>query len=150
MYKHRFLRLTLGVALLGVPITSLGQSSDLADAITRVLSWLDRGYQLVPETGQWGLAYGLFEEGERKVLRFDAIAGHSYRIAGAGDEDATDLDICVYDSDGDEVDCDASTDNIPVVEFTARRSGTFRAVMRLYKSDLGIAFAGMAVLRKTD
>jgi hypothetical protein len=30
-------------------------AQDVVEAITDVLEWLDEGYELIPESGQWGL-----------------------------------------------------------------------------------------------
>ena len=124
------------------------QAQDLADAILDVLEWLDEGYQLVPESGQWGLVFGWFAEGEEKEITFTVSKGETYMIAGGGDEGSEDLDICVYDEDDTEVACDVLTDNIPIVEFTAESGGTYRAVLNAYALTEGTSYAGMALLRR--
>lgn len=149
MRNHTFFLLA-AVLLLASPLPAQDPPPDLIEAVSKVLRFVGPEYRLSPEDGQWGLAFGIFGEHERKELRFRASAGYTYVIAGTGDEDAEDLDICVYDPLGDEVQCDQSRDKVPIVEFRARRSGEHRAVLRLYRSQLGFAFAGMAVLRKAD
>ncbi len=134
------------LACVAVPTDASAQN--VSDAINDVLEWLDQGYQLIPEQGQWGLVFGWFVESEEKELRFNVTAGQSYMLAGGGDENSEDLDICVYDQFGDEIECDVLTDNFPLVSFTAASTGTFRAVLTAYSLRGSTSYAGMAVLRK--
>jgi hypothetical protein len=123
-------------------------AQSISDAIDDVLEWLDEGYELIPEHGQWGLVFGWFSESEEKELRFNVTSGETYMIAGGGDANAEDLDICVYDQYGDEIECDVLEDNFPLVTFTAAATGTFRAVLTAYALSGGTSYAGMAVLRE--
>ena len=134
------------VAFAAAPAPAAGQS--ISDAIAEVLDWLDEGYDLIPEHGQWGLVFGWFSESEEKELRFNVTSGETYMIAGGGDASSQDLDICVYDQYGDEIECDVLTDNYPLVTFTASASGTFRAVLTAYSLSGSTSYAGMAVLRE--
>ena len=58
-------------------------------------------------------------------------AGTSYSLIGVCDNDCSDLDMRVYDSNGRLVGEDVLTDDTPVVNVTPRRSGTYtvRAIM---------------------
>jgi hypothetical protein len=58
-------------------------------------------------------------------------AGTSYSLIGVCDNDCSDLDMRVYDSNGRMVGEDVLTDDTPVVNVTPRRSGTYtvRAIM---------------------
>jgi len=123
-------------------------AQSISDAIDDVLDWLDEGYELVPEQGQWGLVFGWFAESEEKELRFTVTSGESYMIAGGGDANSEDLDICVYDQHGEELECDVLTDNYPLVSFTAAATGTYRAVLTAYALNGSTSYAGMAVLRE--
>lgn len=142
------LRTTLTGLALAALFPSTASAQDLGGAIQDVLEWLDEGYQLVPESGQWGLVFGWFAEGEDKEITFAVSKGETYMLAGGGDDSSEDLDICVYDAQGDEVDCDVLTDNFPLVEFTAETSGTYRAVLNAYSLSGSTSYAGMALLRK--
>lgn len=123
---------------------------DLQNAINDVLGWIrvyDKDYEAIPEMGQWGLMFGWFAEGEEKELTFEVTAGKSYVIAGGGDNNSKDLDICVYDPRGAQVDCDEETDDVPLVLFDAKQSGRYRAVLKAYSLS-ETSFAGIVVLRK--
>lgn len=141
------LLLAIGLtAFAAAPAPTSAQS--ISDAIDEVLDWLDEGYDLIPEHGQWGLLFGWFSESEEKEIRFNVTSGETYMIAGGGDANSEDLDICVYDQYNDEVECDVLTDNYPLVSFTAERSGTYRAVLTAYSLSGSTSYAGMAVLRE--
>ena len=101
-----------------------------------------------PEPGQWGVLAGRFVAGEGGEILFNVTVGTTYLIAGKGDANAADLDICVYDQDGAEVDCDELPDSVPVVEFTARSLGAHRAVLTAYDvGGDGTTYAGMTIFR---
>jgi len=134
------------LAFAAVPAPTSAQS--ISDAIDEVLDWLDEGYDLIPEHGQWGLLFGWFSESEEKEIRFNVTSGETYMIAGGGDANSEDLDICVYDQYGEEVECDVLTDNYPLVSFTAQSGGTYRAVLTAYSLSGSTSYAGMAVLRE--
>lgn len=147
-FSTRAVMLVCALALCFLFTPSQTEAQDLEAAIVDVLDWLDEGYELIPEMGQWGLVFGWFAEGEDKEIRFTASAGESYMLAGGGDANSEDLDICVYDQYGDEVECDTLTDNYPIVEFTAESSGTYRAVLSAFSLSGSTSYAGMAILRR--
>ena len=63
----------------------------------------------------------------------------------------TDVDICVYDPEGDQVECDAMEDNFPIVGFIAEAEGVYRAVLTAASVEGGgTSFAGMVVFRVLD
>ena len=148
---HHLLRvvpsLTVGVLMVVRPPVLEAQDQSIVEAVVEVLEWLDDDYTLVPEFGQWGMAFGWFSEGEEKEMEFTVSAGDRYLIAGGGDADADDIDICVYDDYGFEVECDVGTDSFPVVSFRASSSGTYRAVLTAYSLNGRTAYAGMALLK---
>jgi hypothetical protein len=137
-------------ASLVLPARAHAQLS-LKAAVDDVLGWVSlkaEEYEAIPEMGQWGMTFGWFAEGEEKELEFTATQGKSYFIAGGGDENAEDLDICVYDAKGGKVECDTATDDVPLVTFTASQNGTYRATLKAYAIDGSTSFAGMVLLRK--
>jgi hypothetical protein len=69
-------------------------------------------------------------------------------LAGGGDDNSEDLDICVYDQYGNEIECDTLVDNFPLVSFTAASSGTYRAVLTAYSLSGSTSYAGMAIMRE--
>lgn len=62
---------------------------------------------------------------------FQFVAGRSYTILGVCDNDCSDLDITLYDPNGNQVAEDILTDDKPVASITARRSGRYRATVAM-------------------
>ncbi|WP_371398731.1 hypothetical protein AB6B39_07000 [Algimonas porphyrae] len=64
------------------------------------------------------------------VLSLDK--GMDYIIVGACDSDCGDIDFRLYDDDGDLIEDDVSDDDVPVVEFSSRRSGEYYLEIEMF------------------
>jgi hypothetical protein len=76
--------------------------------------------------------------------------GNDYFIIAIGDEERiADVDLCVYDSDGDKVKCDADDKNIAIVDFTSKIEQKYKFVVSAYKmnEDYTDGFFGLIVAR---
>ena len=94
-----------------------------------------------------------FAKGDSREIAIPAEAGQDYRVIGATESGwtGTDIDICIYGPGGNPVDCDTLEDDYPIVFFTAKTAGTYRAVLTAVSVEGGgTAFAGMVVLREFD
>jgi hypothetical protein len=60
------------------------------------------------------------------------------------DNDCSDLDITMYDPQGNEVAQDVLTDDKPVASHTARRSGRYRATISMASCSTGACFYAVA------
>jgi len=91
-----------------------------------------RGMQLTHEP-----YIGSLPDGETSLHRLRLEGGHSYALIGVCDNDCSDLDMRVYDRDGDEVGSDTQADDTPVVTVTPRRTATYtvRAIMATCSSE---------------
>ncbi len=80
----------------------------------------DNGYELTHEihTGSLG-------NGGSETITLTLDIGTSYSIIGACDEDCDDLDLVLYDPQGDQVDEDTLVDDFPIVEVTVPRTGQY-------------------------
>ena len=143
-------KLLLAVILLFI-ITSSAAAQDpqesLQAAVFDVMDWLDEGWELVPEMGEWGLVFGWFANDDKKSLSFAVAEGVTYIVAGGGSANATDLDICVYGARHEEIDCDTLRDKYPIVRFRAESSGMYQAVLHAYQIEGPSTYAGMVLLR---
>lgn len=61
------------------------------------------------------------EEGGRSEYEYTLTRGATYRFFGVCDEDCDDLDLVVYDAQGNRVASDFGSDDRPVVNFTVPR-----------------------------
>ena len=75
---------------------------------------------------------GSLREGQTRTFTLRLTGGSRYVIGGVCDEDCSDLDLMFYDSRGNLLDEDNSTDDEPVVGVTAPRTGTYRVRVRMY------------------
>jgi hypothetical protein len=71
--------------------------------------------------------------------------GRSYKLIGVCDNDCTDLDITLYDSDGDVVDRDLLDDDKPVVSVSGKSSGRYRMNVSMAKCSTGSCYYSVAV-----
>ena len=62
---------------------------------------------------------GTLGEGEDEEFEMELEAGESYIFVGVCDENCSDLDIAVYDENGDEIDSDVEMDDTPMVAIEA-------------------------------
>ncbi len=70
--------------------------------------------------------------GESYTYQNYFYAGSSYFILAVGCNDATDIDIILYDENGKQVDKDATTDRWGLVKVTPRWSGKFYVKVVMY------------------
>ncbi len=95
---------------------------------------VDDGYRM-----QKGLtlAGGWLDKGENwtKMLSLELSGGRSYRIVGAGDFDAKNVDMRITDRDGKELVADKGVQKTPVVNFTPPVGAQYRVEMRVFASN---------------
>ena len=97
--------------------------------------------------GTWSVVIAKFTKGDSRAIEIPAKVGERYHVIGSSESYETDVDICAYDPEGDQLMCDTEEDNFPVVTFSARTEGVYRAVMTAASVEGGKSFAGMVVLR---
>ena len=136
----------LGAALLA-PTTGNAQSrwerqvKDQVKRAGRVLE--DRGFELThdPYTGS-------LSNHESESLTLNLRSGNDYAILGVCDEDCTDIDLRLFDEDGDEIDSDVETDDNPVVQVSPRNSGKYRIKVIMATCSTSPCFYGVGVFGK--
>lgn len=71
--------------------------------------------------------------------------GRSYKLIGVCDNDCSDLDITLYDNDGDIVDRDLLDDDKPVVSVSGKSGGRYRMNVSMAACSTGTCFYSVAV-----
>lgn len=111
----------------------------------------DEGAQLLSNMSvQWTLlegqgytvSHGLvdrLEQGEVYEEYRTLYANNDYKIVGLGGPGVKDFDMYVYDSDGDIVEKDADTTNVPIISFHVSETGRYRIKSKVYKVTAGTA-----------
>ncbi len=75
-------------------------------------------------------------------------SSEDYVFIGAGDDDVEDLDIYVYDEDGDVVAKDIEDDEYPLVNFSPSYSGVYTIKLKLVSCDANGSFCVMNFMQK--
>ena len=81
----------------------------------------DRGYDQTHDT-----QIGSLRDDENESFSLTLRSGTSYALVGVCDNDCSDLDLVLYDADGDQVDSDVQTDDVPIVQVTPRETMRYR------------------------
>ena len=140
---------------LAVPATVTAQTEGDRESVTKVIDRLfsvagmDQD-ELARLPGAWGVAIAQFAKVDSREIEIPVKDGERYQVVGASESYDTDVDICVYGPDGQQVSCDTMEDNFPVVTFTGRTAGRYRAVLTAASVRGGPSYAGMIVLRIMD
>jgi hypothetical protein len=77
---------------------------------------------------------GLLRKGQSVVIRTTLLAGNTYKIAAAGCEDGYDVDISVYDQNGNFIDSDGDSQQLAVADVRPAWSGTYFIKVTMYNS----------------
>jgi hypothetical protein len=122
--KRPLLSLAL-LALFAAPAAARAQDAWVRQVRTQLTAaghvFEEQGYELTHRIYTGSLA----DDGA-EIVQLDLEVGMEYQIMGACDQDCTDLDLTLFDGNGNVVDSDLLDDDVPVVSVTVRRSGAFR------------------------
>lgn len=77
---------------------------------------------------------GLLSYRDEIIVETTLYAGNSYKLVAAGCEDAYDVDIAVFDENGNFIDGDDDTEQVAVADVTPKWSGTFFVKITMYDS----------------
>lgn len=81
----------------------------------------DKGYAMSHE-----IFMGRLDDDASESLNIPLDGGTKYILVGVCDQDCSDVDLTIYDPDGNEVDSDLLTDDKPVLELDPRSNGRYR------------------------
>ena len=141
------LTVLVGTVLL-LPATAAAQNSRWH---TQVRAQLDRFGTLVTERGYHQthqIKTGSLRERENEYLSLELDAGREYALLGVCDEDCSDIDLRLFDQDGDEVDADVETDDYPVVSVRPDRTARYRVKVIMATCSTSPCFYGVGVYAK--
>lgn len=75
----------------------------------------------------------------------DMRDGWEYRIVAFCDEDCSDIDLYLEDENGNELDSDVSTNDVPIIECRPAWNGEFRIRVRMYECSVEPCWFGVGV-----
>ena len=115
-------------ALLGLTLTATAaQAQDQWERVVRSelqrvgRASEQRGYTMATDVYQ-----GRLDDDESTNLTVTLERGKDYVMWGVCDQDCSDIDLVIYNSDGDEVDSDLETDDKPLLHVVPSRDGRYK------------------------
>jgi hypothetical protein len=125
--------------------TAFAQSAEIISQLSAQLraarnSYVPNSYSLVT-----GPDNDILSQGESDNYNVTLQGGRSYKLVGVCDNDCSDLDITLYDSDGDVVDRDLLDDDKPVVSVSGKSSGRYRMNVSMAACSTGVCYYSVAV-----
>ncbi|MBT3221988.1 MAG: hypothetical protein HN348_23175 [Proteobacteria bacterium] len=130
------------VALLGLSLLMPAANADEAQAETCLRTKVWDGY-----ADGWGIrtmTSTMLDSGATRNYLVTLYKGNEYQIQTCGDKHVTNLDVLLYDLDGNVVLRDDTTDREPKLDYKPESTGTFYIVMHardLTKETAGVAMA---------
>jgi len=90
----------------------------------------------------------ILDDGNYTTVTYTLLKGNSYKIVGACDNQCSNLDLELRDDNGNLIERDNASDDIPIVEVTPRRDGKFtlKVIMSDCSSSAGCVY-GVDVYR---
>ena len=85
------------------------------------------------------------EAGKTRSYLVSLYADNEYRINTCADESAANLDVLIYDTEGNIVVRDETSNREPVIDFKPKASGTYYVVVYLREAAEGADKAGVAM-----
>ena len=142
--------LIVSLGLLGVGLGSVAQARGLtaserksAQNLGQQIAYVQNRFEdLGYSSNSHELGAGMLAQGQREGSGIRLDSGVEYKIVGVCDSNCRDLDLFLYDENGNQVSRDASNDYLPIVTVTPRWDGRFllRASMaRCNKAKCGYA-----------
>lgn len=133
------LALAIGAA---VPTFAQNEHQDLVTALLNAAEQLARnnGYYSSHERYD-----GSLNEGQENTVTLNLNPGTSYMIVAQCDGDCSDIDLWLYDENGNLIDEDVLTDDTPIVEVTPIRRARFSIRARMITCDVEPCYYGIGV-----
>ena len=141
----------LGLAAVGAAVIALGASSptiaqsSYEQEVNRLLNQTrnianSRGF-----SSSHSRYNGQLRQGQEETVTLDLDAGVSYMMVAQCDRDCSDIDLWLYDENGNLIDEDVLVDDTPIVNVTPRRSARFSLRARMISCSVQPCYYGIGV-----
>jgi hypothetical protein len=142
----RLLAAVCGAALMATAPVALADNQ----YETAVRGYLDTQHNIAGYSHDRGTAdwVGALRSGQPQYWEVQLARGGNYQIVGVCDSDCSDVDMEVYDSNGNSVGSDTLDDDYPRVQLTPSSSGTFSVKIWLHACSNEPCYAAARVLRR--
>jgi len=95
-----------------------------------------------------GPVHGSLRDDETASHAMDVIGGNQYVLFGACDNDCTDVDLKIFDQNGNLLMQDVAVDDTPVLMFTANGSGSYRVQVVMATCNRNPCFYGVQLMAR--
>jgi hypothetical protein len=95
-----------------------------------------------------GPVYGSLNDDATSSHDLTVTAGNQYVIFGACDNDCTDVDLKIYDTNNNLQLQDVAVDDTPVLTFTANTSGKYRVVVAMATCNRNPCYYGVQLMAR--
>ncbi len=135
------------VALL--PFLSPSDAQAQSYAVT-VWNQLNAQYTRVNQEGFSSSKYiiGRLKNSETENWNITLYAGNTYMITGVCDGDCKDIDLALIDSGRKELVSDTSADDVPVMSWDVKTTGTYTIKVTMYSCSTDPCYFGLGVFFK--
>jgi hypothetical protein len=103
--------------------------------------FLEAGYDVV----LW--EPGALEPAEVGTYTVRLNEGYTYALVGVCDVDCSDIDLAIFDGNGELVVRDVEDDDVPIIEFTVTSGGDFSLNVGMYECSAEYCYYGVALFR---
>lgn len=94
------------------------------------------------------LFHSSLDDNEYTYFYYELHKGWKYTLTAVCDNDCDDLDLYLYDENGNNIDVDTSSDYLPVVNVSPRWTGRFKLKVKMYDCDIEPCGTTVAVFGK--
>ncbi len=150
--RRLLLSVAFAAALLALPRAAAAQ-----DYRTIVVSQLDTvagpiarsGFRAEPSVFDRDVVVGALGQGATSMLELNLVGGVNYFIPAVCDGDCSDMDLRIFSTDNTTaVAEDTADDDVPMLNFTAPKSGRYMLAVDMAKCSASICYYGFRVYRK--
>lgn len=141
----------IGLAVAGVALTAMGASaptvaqSSYQQEVNRLLNLTQsiansRGFSSTHSRYE-----GQLRTGQENTVTLDLDAGTSYMMVAQCDRDCSDIDMWLYDENGNLIDEDVLVDDTPITNVTPIRNARFSLRARMISCSVQPCYYGIGV-----
>jgi hypothetical protein len=91
---------------------------------------------------------GAIDEDEDNTWTFYLNSSYEYSFEGFCDEDCDDLDLYLYDEDGELLDSDTLEDDFPIIQFSPQRTGRYKIEISMFSCSVEPCYWGLAIFQQ--
>ena len=121
--------LLLFFSLFSMSLSAQNVVEEQVASIKRLMS--EKGYEVTH-----GITYGSLNDDEADSYDIDLDKGWDYKICAVCDGDCGDIDLCIFDDNGNQVDCDKQDDDLPILDVSPKYSAEFK--LKIYMPECEI------------